>query len=136
MIISAIRKETFNCAHRLYRKDWSDEKNNEVFGLCNNPNFHGHNYVLEVKVTGEVDPETGYLLDLKILKGIIKSEATDYLDHRNLNLDIPEFEKLIPTAENISFVIWTRLRNALDKKYELSVKLFETEKNIVEYHGK
>jgi 6-pyruvoyltetrahydropterin/6-carboxytetrahydropterin synthase len=136
MICSAIRRETFNCAHRLYRKDWSDEKNNEIFGLCNNPNFHGHNYVLEVKVTGEVNQETGYLIDLKILKNIIKSEVTDYLDHRNLNLDIPEFFDLIPTAENISYVIWNKLRVALDNRFDLSVKLFETEKNIVEYNGK
>lgn len=133
MRMSVIRKAHFNAAHRLYRPDWSMERNNEVFGLCNNPNFHGHNYNLEVKITGEVDPQTGYVVDLKIVKDLIESEVIEVFDHRNLNLDVPDFANLIPTAEHIAYVIYNRLREKLDARYELHIRLFETERNIVEY---
>lgn len=133
MRMSVIRKERFNAAHRLYRKDWSHQKNDEVFGLCNNPNFHGHNYDLYVKVTGEVDPETGYVIDLKILKDIIRAEVTNKFDHKNLNLDTEEFKDLIPTAEHIAYVIYNKIRAKLDDKFDLHIKLYETERNIVEY---
>lgn len=129
------RKVNFNAAHRLYRKDWSDEKNDAVFGKCNNPNFHGHNYVLEVWIEGDIDAETGYVIDLKILKDIIKEEIVERFDHRNLNLDCSEFENLIPTAENIILVSWNLLRSRLDKKFKLKLKLWETENNIFEYDG-
>jgi 6-pyruvoyltetrahydropterin/6-carboxytetrahydropterin synthase len=129
------RRETFNSAHRLFRSDWSDEKNELIFGKCSNPNYHGHNYVLETWVEGDIDPETGYVIDLKVLKEIIKREVTDKFDHTNLNLDRKEFENLNPTAENITFVIWNLLRNKIDRKLKLSVKLWETENNIFEYSG-
>jgi len=129
------RRVNFNAAHRLYRKDWSDEKNDAVFGKCNNPNFHGHNYIMEVWIEGDIDPETGYVIDLKILKDIIKEEIVERFDHRNLNLDCPEFENLIPTAENIILVSWNLLRSRLDKKFNLRLKLWETENNIFEYEG-
>ena len=129
------RRATFNAAHRLFRKDWSDEKNNAVFGKCNNPNFHGHNYVLEVWIEGSIDTETGYVIDLKIVKDLIKIEITDRFDHKNLNLDCKEFLNLNPTAENIAVVCWNLLRSELDTKYELSIKLWETENNLVEYKG-
>ena len=129
------RRVNFNAAHRLYRKDWSDEKNNAVFGKCNNPNFHGHNYIMEVWIEGDIDPETGYVMDLKILKDIIKEEIVERFDHRNLNLDCPEFENLIPTAENIILVSWNLLRSRLDEKFKLNLKLWETENNIFEYDG-
>ncbi len=129
------RRATFNAAHRLFRKDWSDEKNNAVFGKCNNPNFHGHNYVLEVWIEGAIDTETGYVIDLKIVKDLIKNEITDRFDHKNLNLDCKEFLNLNPTAENIAVVCWNLLRAELDAKYELSIKLWETENNLVEYKG-
>lgn len=133
MRIAAFRKAHFNAAHRLHNPKWSDEKNASVFGLCNNPNYHGHNYELEVKVIGEVDPETGYLIDLKHLKDLIKSEVEDRFDHKNLNLDTEEFKNLNPTAENICFVIWQKLRKQLDERYELVVRLYETPRNYVEY---
>jgi len=129
------RRATFNAAHRLFRKDWSDEKNNAVFGKCNNPNFHGHNYILEVWIEGAIDTETGYVIDLKIVKDLIKNEITDRFDHKNLNLDCNEFLNLNPTAENIAVVCWNLLRTELDAKYELSIKLWETENNLVEYKG-
>ena len=129
------RRVNFNAAHRLYRKDWSDEKNHAVFGKCNNPNFHGHNYVMEVWIEGNIDPETGYVIDLKILKDIIKEEIVERFDHRNLNLDCSEFENLIPTAENIILVSWNLLRSRLDEKFKLKLKLWETENNIFEYEG-
>jgi 6-pyruvoyltetrahydropterin/6-carboxytetrahydropterin synthase len=129
------RRATFNAAHRLFRKDWSDEKNSAVFGKCNNPNFHGHNYVLEVWIEGAIDTETGYVIDLKIVKDLIKNEITDRFDHKNLNLDCKEFLNLNPTAENIAVVCWNLLRTELDAKYELSIKLWETENNLVEYKG-
>ena len=133
MRISAFRRAHFNAAHRLHNPAWSDEKNREVFGLCNNPHYHGHNYELEVRVTGEVDPETGYLIDLKDLKDLIRKEVEERFDHKNLNLDTEEFKKLNPTAENICFVIWQRLRDRLDERYELGVRLYETPRNYVEY---
>ena len=129
------RRETFNAAHRLFRPDWSDQKNDEVFGKCNNPNFHGHNYVLETWVEGEVDSETGFLIDLKILKEVIQKEVTEKFDHKNLNLDCKEFQNIIPTAENMSIVFWNILREKLDRRYKLTVKLWETENNICEYSG-
>lgn len=129
------RRATFNAAHRLFRKDWSDEKNNNVFGKCNNPNFHGHNYILEVWIEGAIDPATGYVIDLKIVKDLIKNEITDRFDHKNLNLDCKEFLNLNPTAENIAVVCWDLIRSKLDAKYELSIKLWETENNLVEYNG-
>jgi 6-pyruvoyltetrahydropterin/6-carboxytetrahydropterin synthase len=135
-MIKVCRRSTFNSAHRLFRPDWSDEKNEAVFDKCNNPNYHGHNYTLEVWVSGEIDPETGYLIDLKILKTIIQKEIIDRFDHRNLNLDCPEFEQLNPTAENIAAVIYRLMRQAMDKKYELSITLWETENNIVYFDGK
>ena len=133
MRISAYRKAHFNAAHRLHNPNWSEQKNQEVFGLCNNPNYHGHNYELEVKVTGEVDPETGYLIDLKFLKDIIKEKVERRFDHKNLNLDTEEFKHLNPTAEHICFVIWQILRRELDEQYELAVRLYETPRNYVEY---
>jgi len=135
-MIKVCRRSTFNSAHRLFRPDWSDEKNEAVFDKCNNPNYHGHNYTLEVWVAGEIDAETGYLIDLKILKTIIQKEIIDRFDHRNLNLDCPEFEHLNPTAENIAAVIYRLMRQAMDKKYELSITLWETENNIVYFDGK
>ena len=129
------RRETFNAAHRLFNAHWSDEKNMEVFGKCSNPNFHGHNYVLETWIDGEIDEETGYVIDLKKLKDLIREEISERFDHRNLNLDCVEFENLKPSAENIAFVIWNILREKLDVKYGLSVRLWETENNVVEYSG-
>ncbi|RCL75173.1 MAG: 6-carboxytetrahydropterin synthase [Flavobacteriales bacterium] len=129
------RRVNFNAAHRLYRKDWSDEKNDAVFGKCNNPNFHGHNYILEVWIEGDIDPETGYVIDLKILKDIINEEIVERFDHRNLNLDCSEFENLIPTAENIIMVSWNLLRSRFNEKFKLKLKLWETENNIFEYEG-
>ncbi len=133
MRIAAFRTAHFNAAHRLHNPAWSAEKNAAVFGLCTNPNYHEHNYELEVKVVGEVDPETGYLIDLKDLKDLIKIEVENRFDHKNLNLDTEEFKNLNPTAENICYVIWQKLRAKLDQKYELSVRLYETPRNYVEY---
>lgn len=133
MKVAVYRKAHFNAAHRLYNKSWSEAKNNEVFGLCNNANWHGHNYELVVKVIGEVDPETGYVIDLKVLKDLIKVEVEDRFDHKNLNLDCPEFAALNPTAENIAVVIYNLLRAQLDQQLEIQVRLYETERNFVEY---
>ena len=135
MKVTISRRAHFNAAHRLYRKDWSDEKNNLIFGKCNNPNFHGHNYELIVSVTGAIDPETGYVLDVKVLTDLIKEEVENPFDHKNLNLDVPEFKDLIPTAENIVVVIWNKLRNRLDLKFDLNVVLYETPRNFVTYNG-
>lgn len=129
------RRETFNAAHRLFRPEWSDEKNLEVFGKCSHPNYHGHNYVLEVWVSGEVDPITGFVMDLKTLKSIIQKEVTDRFDHRNLNLDCKEFDGVIPTTENIAKVIWQILRQKIDGKFGIEVILQETEKNKVSFNG-
>ena len=136
MKVTVSRKAHFNAAHRLYRSDWSFEKNDAIFGKCNNPNFHGHNYELIVSVTGEIDPETGYVIDVKILKDLIKSEVEDAFDHKNLNLDVPEFKDLNPTAENIVVVIYNKLKAVLDEHLELEVTLFETPRNFVSYSGK
>ena len=133
MRVAVFRKAHFNAAHRLYRKEWSHEKNNEVFGLCNNPNWHGHNYVVEVKIMGEVDPETGYLIDLKILNSIIQKEVIERFDHKNLNLDTVEFKDLNPTGENIVVVIYNLIRARLEDKYDLAVRLWETERNYFEF---
>jgi 6-pyruvoyltetrahydropterin/6-carboxytetrahydropterin synthase len=129
------RRETFNCAHRLNNPAWSDEKNKEIFGKCNNNNYHGHNYVLETWVEGAIDPETGYVMDAKILKYIIRKNITEPFDHRNLNLDVPDFKDLNPTAENIAVVIWQKLRPEIPSQFKLSIRLYETENNIVEYDG-
>ncbi len=136
MKVTVSRKAHFNAAHRLYRSDWSFEKNDAIFGKCNNPNFHGHNYELIVSITGEIDPETGYVIDVKILKDFIKSEVEDAFDHKNLNLDVPEFKDLNPTAENIVVVIYNKLKAVLDEHLELEVTLFETPRNFVSYSGK
>jgi 6-pyruvoyltetrahydropterin/6-carboxytetrahydropterin synthase len=130
---TVIRKEHFNSAHRLHNPNWSDEKNLSFYGKCNNPNFHGHNYDLEVMVTGDVDMESGYLIDMKVLSDIIKEEVLDAFDHKNLNLDVPDFKNLNPTAENIIVVIYNKLRKKLNPKFELKIKLYETERNIVVY---
>jgi 6-pyruvoyltetrahydropterin/6-carboxytetrahydropterin synthase len=135
MKVTVCRKEHFNAAHRLYNPKWDFEQNQQVFGLCNNPNYHGHNYELIVKVTGEINPETGYVIDVKRLKEIIRDKVTDRFDHKNLNVDITEFSKLNPTAENIAVVAWNILRKEIDAQLELSVTLFETERNYVEYDG-
>jgi 6-pyruvoyltetrahydropterin/6-carboxytetrahydropterin synthase len=135
MPVTVCRKEHFNAAHRLHNPTWSDELNQRVFGKCNNPHYHGHNYELIVRLTGEIDPDTGYVYDMKRLSDLIKREILDTFDHRNLNLDTEEFRELNPTAENISVVIWNRLRQHLDAHLTLSVTLYETERNFVEYHG-
>lgn len=129
------RRETFNAAHRLFREEWSDEKNLEIFGKCSHPNFHGHNYILEVWVDGEIDPETGFVIDLKVLKNIILEFVIDRFDHRNLNLDCSEFEGINPTTENIARVIWNILRERLDPKFGIEVQISETEKNKVFFNG-
>lgn len=133
MKVSVFRKASFNAAHRLFRSDWSDETNKEVFGLCSNKNFHGHNYTLEVKITGEINPETGYVIDLRELNELIENEVLEKLDHQNLNKDVAEFATLNPTGENIIVVIYDWLRVKLDGKYDLKIKLWETEKNYFEY---
>ncbi|MDA9363223.1 6-carboxytetrahydropterin synthase [Polaribacter sp.] len=133
--VTVHRKAHFNSAHRLYRKDWSDEKNFEVFNKCSNPNFHGHNYELIVSLTGEIDSETGYVYDLGILKNYIKSEIEEAFDHKNLNIEVPEFEDLNPTAENISVVIYEKLRKLLPQHLDLKVTLYETPRNFVTYSG-
>lgn len=129
------RVEQFNAAHRLFNPTWDDETNNRVFGKCNNPNFHGHNYKLEVELDGQINPETGYVLDMKKLSEIIKHEIIERFDHRNLNLDCPEFKDLIPSAENIALVCWNILREKLPSHLQLKVRLWETPKNGVEYDG-
>ena len=131
--MSVFRRERFNAAHRLFNPSWSDEKNAEVFGPCNNPNYHGHNYVIYVKVTGDVDPDTGYVIDLGILKGIIREEVTKRFDHQNLNLDVEDFANLIPSAEHICYVAYNRIRAKLPEDMDLQVRLYETERNFVEY---
>jgi 6-pyruvoyltetrahydropterin/6-carboxytetrahydropterin synthase len=135
MSLTVYRKAHFNAAHRLFRKEWSDAKNFEVFGKCSNPNFHGHNYELEVGITGEIDPETGFLMDLKILSDIIKEEIEDCFDHKNLNVEVAEFKNLNPTVENIAVVIWNKIRTRIDSKYGVSIKLYETPRNFVIYNG-
>lgn len=130
-----IRIEQFNAAHRLHNPSFSDAENLRVFGKCNNPNFHGHNYRIEVMVDGPIDSQTGYVYDMKLLSDLIKSEIVERFDHRNLNLDCPEFSQLNPTAENIAVVCWNILREKLSSHLGLSIKLWETERNCVEYSG-
>lgn len=135
MKLRVSRKAHFNSAHRLFRKEWSDEKNQRIFGKCNNPNYHGHNYELIVHVTGELDLETGFVMDLKELSDLIKIEIEEAFDHKNLNLDVPEFANLIPSAENIAVVIWQKLRPFIPQDKELEVELYETARNFVSYKG-
>ena len=135
MKVTVSRKAHFNAAHRLYRKDWSNEKNNDVFGKCNNPNFHGHNYELIVSVTGEIDKDTGYVIDIKELKKIIKEEIEDAFDHKNLNVEVPEFKDLNPTAENIALVIYNKIKPRLTPSFDLEIILYETPRNFVTYSG-
>ncbi len=135
MRVTVHRKAHFNAAHRLYRKDWSFEKNDDIFGKCNNPNYHGHNYELIVSVTGEIDKETGYVIDMKVLKDIIKSEVEEAFDHKNLNLDVPEFKDLNPTAENIVVVIYNKIKPKLNSDFDLKITLYETPRNFVTYSG-
>lgn len=131
--VAVIRREHFNAAHRLFRDDWSNERNADTFGKCSLPNFHGHNYEVEVKVTGAVNEETGFVIDLKYLSEIIQSEVVERFDHKNLNLDVPEFATLNPTAENIAIVIYRLLRPHMASHLDLSVRLYETPRNYVEY---
>lgn len=131
--VAVIRKEHFNAAHRLHNPSWTEEKNNAVFGKCNNPHYHGHNYEVEVKVTGEVDPETGYVIDMKLLSDIINDLILDRFDHKNLNLEVAAFKDLNPTAENICKVIYGLLRPHISADKELFIRLYETERNFVEY---
>ena len=133
MKVAVFRKAHFNAAHRLHNPKWTDEKNRAVFGLCNNPNYHGHNYELEVQITGEIDPETGYVYDLGKLSDIIKTQVENRFDHKNLNLDCAEFKDLNPTAENIVVVIWQILRGQIEENYDIKVRLYETPRNFVEY---
>lgn len=135
MKVTISRKAHFNAAHRLHRPDWSMEKNDLIFGKCNNPNFHGHNYDLTVSVTGDIDPETGYVMDVKILSDLIKAEVENPFDHKNLNLDVPEFKNLNPTAENIVVVIWNKLRAKINPLHDVEVILYETPRNFVSYRG-
>ena len=131
--VSVYRKEHFNAAHRLHNPEWSDEQNERVFGKCNNPNWHGHNYEVYVKLTGEIDPDTGYVYDMKKLSDLIKELVVSRFDHKNLNLDTEEFKHLNPSAENIAIVIHDLLRDRIEKEYELKITLYETERNFVEY---
>lgn len=131
--VAVYRKEHFNAAHRLFRSDWTPEKNEAVFGKCNNENFHGHNYELVIKLVGEIDPETGYVIDLKVLSDVVKLHVLKKFDHKNLNLDVPEFANLNPTAEHIAIVIYDILKLHLDARYDLQIRLYETERNFVEY---
>ena len=131
--VAVIRREHFNAAHRLYRKDWSEEQNSQAFGKCSLPNFHGHNYELEIKVVGEVDEVTGFVMDLKQLSDLVNEKVLEKFDHKNLNVDVEEFKTLNPTAENIAIVIYNLLRPSIAEKNELFIRLFETPRNYVEY---
>ena len=133
MKLAVFRKEHFNAAHRLFNPSWDDETNFKIFGKCSNPNYHGHNYELIVKVIGETNPDTGYVMDIKTLSDIIKDNITAKFDHKNLNLDVEQFKGINPTAENIAVVIWNILREKIEKKYDLKITLYETERNFVEY---
>lgn len=135
MRVTVSRKAHFNAAHRLYRSDWDDEKNESIFGKCSNEYFHGHNYELIIHVTGDIDPETGYVMDMKVLRDLIKTEVEDAFDHKNLNVQVPEFKSLIPTAENIVVVIYNKLRPHLESQQDLEVVLYETPRNFVKYNG-
>lgn len=135
MNVTVSRKAHFNAAHRLYRKDWTDEKNSLVFGKCSNPNYHGHNYELIVSVTGDIDKETGYVIDIQFLKDIIKAEVEDAFDHKNLNIEVPEFKDLNPTAEYIAVVIYNKIKPKLKPNLHLEITLYETPRNFVRYSG-
>lgn len=135
MKVTVSRKAHFNAAHRLFRKDWSDEQNAVVFGKCSNPNFHGHNYELIVSVTGEIDAETGYVIDIQDLKDIIKVEVEEALDHKNLNIEVSEFQDLNPTAEHIAIVIYNKIKPKLKSDLDLEITLYETPRNFVRYSG-
>jgi 6-pyruvoyltetrahydropterin/6-carboxytetrahydropterin synthase len=135
MIVTVHRKAHFNAAHRLYNVTWSDARNATVFGKCANPNYHGHNYELIVGVTGEINPETGFVMDMKVLKHIIETEIEQVFDHKNLNLEIPYFEKKNPTAENIAVLIWNILRKKIELPLQIEVTLYETPRNFVIYKG-
>jgi 6-pyruvoyltetrahydropterin/6-carboxytetrahydropterin synthase len=131
--VAVYRREHFNAAHRLNNPDWDDETNQKIFGKCNLPHYHGHNYELEVRVTGVPDPQTGYVIDMKVLSDLIQEKIVDRFDHRNLNLDVPEFAALNPSAENIAIIIYQLLRPAIDSRFDLMIRLFETPRNFVEY---
>lgn len=131
--VAVYRTAHFNAAHRLHNPKWSDEKNKQIFGLCNNANYHGHNYELEVKLIGEIDPETGYVFDMKVLGNLINEHIEKRFDHKNLNIDCPEFQAIIPSAENIVVVIWQILRGVIDTRFDLHVKLYETPRNYVSF---
>jgi 6-pyruvoyltetrahydropterin/6-carboxytetrahydropterin synthase len=131
--ISVFRKEHFNAAHRLNNPDWSAEKNKEIFGLCNNLNYHGHNYELIIQITGTINPETGYVIDMKDLSDLAKEEVLMKFDHKNFNLDVPEFKNLNPSAENIAIVIYHKLRVKIAAELDLKIRLYETERNFVEF---
>ena len=135
MRVKVSRKAHFNAAHRLYNPQWDFDQNQDVFGLCNNPNYHGHNYELIVSVTGDIDPVTGYVMDMKVLKDLIKAEVEEAFDHKNLNVEVLEFKTLNPTAENIAVVIYNKLKPHLDSSQELEVVLYETPRNYVTYTG-
>ena len=135
MRVSICRKGHFNAAHRLYNNNWSKEKNKKVFGICSNENFHGHNYELTVKIYGELDKETGMVFELKRMKDIIKKEVEDVLDHKNLNLDIPYFKNVVPTTENLAIFIWKKLYDTFKIDCKLTVILYETPRNFVEFSG-
>lgn len=135
MKVTVSRKAHFNAAHRLYRKDWTDTENEAIFGKCANPHYHGHNYELIVHVKGSIDPQTGYVMDMKLLKDLIKVEVEDRMDHKNLNEEVHEFIDLIPTAENMAVVIYNLLKPHLNKEHELSVTLYETPRNYVTFQG-
>jgi 6-pyruvoyltetrahydropterin/6-carboxytetrahydropterin synthase len=131
--VAVYRKEHFNAAHRLHNPAWDEATNQRIFGKCNNPHFHGHNYELVVKVTGVPDETTGYVMDMKVLSDLVQQYVIERFDHKNLNEDVPDFKKLNPTAENIAVVIYGILRNRIDEKLDLQVRLYETERNFVEY---
>jgi 6-pyruvoyltetrahydropterin/6-carboxytetrahydropterin synthase len=133
--VKVYRRAHFNAAHRLFNPKWSDEKNLEVFGKCSNPNYHGHNYEMIVALFGEVDPITGFVYDLGVLRELIKIEVEEPLDHKNLNVEVPEFKNLNPTAENISIVIYDKLRPHIPQHLEIEVTLYETRRNFVRYSG-
>jgi len=131
--VSVFRREHFNAAHRLFVPQWGDARNEEVFGKCSNPNYHGHNYELEIKVTGQTDPVTGYVMDLKVLSEMVREHVLEIFDHKNLNLDTEYFKDLNPTAENIVVVIYEILREKIDAKFDLKIRLYETQRNFVEF---
>jgi 6-pyruvoyltetrahydropterin/6-carboxytetrahydropterin synthase len=131
--VAVYRREHFNAAHRLYNKDWSDTENTKVFGKCSLPHYHGHNYELEIKVTGEIDPKTGFVMDMKKLSDLTNAHVLQRFDHKNLNLDTVEFRELNPTAENIAIVIYDLLRPHIEKTLDLHIRLYETPRNFVEY---